>query len=85
MSKYILEASGIGDVPAYLAYEGLELARIYFEDNNIDPAESYSERNKNPKSELAQHWDKAEKISNRVLLSDERYDNSMISLEIEEE
>jgi hypothetical protein len=83
MSKKELSAYGVGDAPAFLAEEGLELAIRYFEDQDIDPVASYEATKNDPQSELAEHWYKAEKTANRILLSSGFYDNSMISLEID--
>ena len=76
-------AVGIGDVPAWLADEGLELATIYFEDNSLNPQACFEAKENETNSELACHWNKAEKLANKVLLSDSRYENSMISLEFD--
>ncbi|MDH5388529.1 MAG: hypothetical protein OEY06_08770 [Gammaproteobacteria bacterium] len=78
-----LIAVGVGDVPAWLADEGLELAVEYFEDNSLSPQTCFEAKNDQSDSELAMHWDKAEKLTNNVLLGDSRYDNSMISLDFD--
>jgi len=83
MSTKELIAVGVGDVPAWLADEGLELAVEYFEDNSLSPQTCFEAKKDQSDSELAMHWDKAEKLANKVLLSDTRYDNSMISLEFD--
>ena len=75
-----LTAIGAGDVPQWLADEGLELAIKYFEENNLDPLVCYEAKSSDPSSIFASHWDKADLIANKVLLGNSRYDNSMISL-----
>lgn len=84
MSIKTLSADGVGDVPRWLADEGLELASAYFQDNDLDPIVCHEAKMANPDSELASHWDKAELLANKVLLSDSRYEYSMISLGFEE-
>lgn len=76
-------ATGIGDVPQWLADEGLERALAYFEQNDLDPAACHNAKIQAPHSELAGHWDKADLEANKVLLGDKRYEFSMINLEIE--
>ena len=83
MNEKELIAVGVGDVPAWLAEEGLELAVAYFEDNDLDPKACFEAKKDDNNSELASHWDKAEKLANKVLLSDSRYDNSMVSLDFD--
>ena len=83
MDEKELVAVGIGDASASLAYEGLELAMAYFEDNDLDPKACFEAKKDDNNSELASHWYKAEKLANRVLLSDSRYDNSMIILDFD--
>lgn len=83
MTTKTLSAIGVGDVPQWLADEGLEMAIKYFEDNNQDPLACYEAKTNNPDSSLAIHWDKADLLANKVLLGDSRYENSMINLEIE--
>lgn len=83
MKSGILSAVGVGDVPQWLADEGLELAIRYFEDSDLDPLICYEAKNADPSGALAGHWDKADEIANTVLLGDSRYDNSMITLEVE--
>ena len=78
-----LIAVGVGDVPAWLADEGLELAATYFEDKNLNPQTCFEAKKDESDSELTYHWDKAEKLANKVLLGDSRYDNSMISLDFD--
>ncbi|WP_143564494.1 hypothetical protein [Shewanella xiamenensis] len=80
MNKFELGAEGVGDVPDYLAQEGLELAVLYFEENDLDPAECYVAYKQAPDSELGQAWYAAETEANRVLQGNKRYDNSMIVL-----
>ena len=81
MDKQELIAEGVGDVPAWLADEGLELAVAYFEENDLDPKACFEAKREGSDSELAKHWDQAEKLANKVLLSNSRYDQSMISLD----
>ena len=81
MNEKKIIALGIGDVPGWLADEGLELAGAYFEDNDLNPQACFEAKEKFSDSELASHWDKAEHLANRVLLCDSRYDNSMVSLD----
>lgn len=83
MNEKELIAIGIGDVPAWLANDGLELAVAYFEDNDLDPQTCFDAKEHKSNCELACHWDKAEKLVNKVLLGDSRYDNSMISLDFD--
>lgn len=83
MAEKELIAVGVGDVPAWLADEGLELAATYFEEKNINPQTCFDAKKKEIDHELASHWDKAEKLANKVLLSDSRYDNSMVSLDFD--
>jgi len=83
-TKKVLIAVGIGDVPAWLADEGLELAKTYFEDNRLNPYACFKAILNENHTELENHWDKAEKTANNVLLSDSRYDNSMINLSFTE-
>lgn len=83
MDEKELIAVGVGDVPAWLADEGLELAVAYFEDNDLDPKASFEAMKDDNDSELARHWYKAQKLANKVLLSDSRYDNSMVSLDFD--
>lgn len=52
MNKFKLGAEGIGDVPDYLAQEGLELAALYFQENDLEPAECYAAYKQAPDSEL---------------------------------
>ncbi|MEL4373251.1 hypothetical protein [Shewanella xiamenensis] len=80
MNKFELGAEGVGDVPDYLAQEGLELAVLYFEKNDLDPAECYAAFKQAPDSELGQAWYAAETEANRVIQGNKRYDNSMIML-----
>ncbi len=83
MDEKELIAVGVGDVPAWLAEEGLELAVAYFEDNDLNPQACFEAIKDESDSELANHWYKAQKLANKVLLSDSRYDNSMISLDFD--
>ena len=83
MNKKELIAVGVGDVPAWLADEGLELAAAYFENNSLNPQTCFEAKEDESNSELACHWDKAEKRANKVLLADSRYDDSMISLDFD--
>ena len=80
MNKFELGADGVGDVPDYLAQEGLELAVNYFEENDLDPAECYFAYKQAPDSELGQAWYTAETEANRVIQGNKKYDNSMIVL-----
>ncbi|MEE1980256.1 hypothetical protein [Shewanella xiamenensis] len=80
MNKFELGAEGVGDVPDYLAQEGLELAVLYFEKNGLDPAECYVAYKQAPDSELGQAWYVAETEANRVIQGNKKYDNSMIVL-----
>ena len=77
MNKFELGAEGVGDVPDYLAQEGLELAVLYFEENDLDPAECYVAYKQAPDSELGQAWYAAETEANRVIQGNKKYDNSM--------
>jgi len=83
MPKKELIAVGIGDVPTWLAEDGLVLAVIYFEDNDLDPKACFEAMENDNGSELARHWYKAQKLANKVLLSDSRYDNSMVCLDFD--
>ncbi len=83
MDKKELIAVGIGDVPVWLADEGLELATTYFEDNSLNPQICFDAKKNESNSELSCHWYKAEKLANKVLLSDSLYDQSMISLDFD--
>jgi hypothetical protein len=78
-----LLAHGIGDIPAWLADDGLELALEYFDENDLNPHTCFKAKTDAPDSENARHWKQAEKLANRVLLSNSRYDNSMISLDFD--
>lgn len=78
-----LSAIGVGDVPQWLADEGLALAVKYFEENNLDPLACYEAKTNNPSSSLAVHWDTADLLANKVLLGESRYENSMINLVLE--
>ncbi|MFV0596828.1 hypothetical protein [Shewanella sp.] len=80
MNKFELGAEGVGDVPDYLAQEGLELAVLYFEENDVDPAACYAAYKQAPDSELGQAWYAAETEANRVIQGNKKYDNSMIVL-----
>ncbi|NRD30656.1 hypothetical protein HQQ92_02295 [Shewanella sp. DC2-4] len=80
MNKFKLGAEGVGDVPDYLAQEGLELAVLYFQENDLEPAECYAAYKQAPDSELGQAWYTAETDANRVIQGNKRYDNSMIVL-----
>jgi len=84
MANKELIAVGIGDVPTWLADEGLESAKAYFEDNHLTPYTCFEAILNGSNTELENHWDRAEKMANKVLLSDTRYDNSMISLSFTE-
>ncbi len=75
-----LVAIGTGDVPAWLEEEGLALAKTYFEDNRLNPYSCFEAILYENNAELENHWDNAEKSANKVLLSDSRYENSMIIL-----
>jgi hypothetical protein len=81
MSAKELIADGIGDVPAWLADEGLKLAVTYFEDMKLNPKTCFDAKKRARNDELADHWDKAEELANKVLLGDSRYENSMINLD----
>ena len=83
MDEKELIAVGLGVVPAWLADEGLELAVAYFEDNDLNPQACFEAMKDDNGSELARHWYKAEKLANKVLLSDSRYDNSMVCLDFD--
>ena len=83
MNKKELIAVGVGDVPAWLADEGLELASAYFEENSLNPLTCFEAKQNESDGELADHWVKAEKLANKVLLGDSRYDNSMVSLDFD--
>ncbi|BDM63237.1 hypothetical protein NFHSH190041_06890 [Shewanella sp. NFH-SH190041] len=80
MSKFELGTEGIGDVPDYLAQEGLELAVRYFEEQEVEPAECYAAYQLDRDSELGQVWYAAEKAANKVIEGNQRYENSMIVL-----
>lgn len=80
ITKKELVAVGIGDVPEWLANEGLELAKAYFEENLLNPYACYEAIVCKNNTELENQWNKAEIMANKVLLSDSRYDNSMIIL-----
>ena len=80
MNKFELGADGVGDVPDYLAQEGLELAVLYFEENDLDPAECYVAYKQAPDSEQGLAWYAAETEANRVIQGNKKYDNSMIVL-----
>ncbi len=83
MNTKVLTAVGIGDVPNWLANDGLTIAQLYFENNGLDPVECYKANSNGTNCELAAHWVSANKKANQVLLSDDRYQNSMIYLEFE--
>lgn len=83
MATKTLSAVGVGDVPQWLADEGLVLATRYFEENDLDPVICYEAKLSSPRSTLANHWDQADQIANKVLLSNARYENSMINLQLE--
>jgi hypothetical protein len=42
MESRTLSAVGVGDVPQWLADEGLELAARYFEEHDLDPVACYT-------------------------------------------
>lgn len=73
-------AEGVGDVPDYLAQEGLELAVRYFEDHELEPAECYAAYQLDRDSELGQAWYAAGTEANKVIEGNQRYENSMIVL-----
>jgi hypothetical protein len=83
MKSRTLSAVGVGDVPQWLADEGLELAAKYFEENDLDPIACFEAKLSSSGSALANHWDQADLIANKVLLADSRYENSMINLDLE--
>ena len=83
MNEKELIAVGVGDVPAWLADEGLELAVAYFENNDLSSQACFEAKEDETNSELACHWVEAEKLANKVLLGDSRYDNSMVSLDFD--
>ena len=83
MDEKELIAVGLGVVPAWLADEGLELAVAYFEDNDLNPQDCFEAMKDDNGSELASHWYKAQKLANKVLLCDSRYDNSMVCLDFD--
>jgi len=83
LDKKELIAVGVGDVPSWLADEGLELAISYFEENDLSPKACYEAKRDDSDSELAKHWSNAETLANKVLLSDSRYDQSMINLDFD--
>jgi hypothetical protein len=83
MNKKELVAIGIGDVPAWLAEDGLVLALMYFNDNELDPRLCFEANKSGNDIKLASHWNKAEKKANQVLAGDSRYGNSMIVLNYE--
>ncbi|WP_394390527.1 hypothetical protein [Shewanella woodyi] len=79
-----LDAYGIGDVPDWLIDEGLILAIEYFQQNALDPIEcleAHKEQNTN-NNELTQHWLTAQAEANKVLIGHQKYNNSMICLEM---
>lgn len=80
MNKFELGAEGVGDVPDYLAQDGLELAVLYFAENDLDPAECYAAYKQSPDSELGKAWYTAETEANRAIQGNKKYDNSMIVL-----
>jgi hypothetical protein len=80
MDKQELVAEGIGEVPAWLAEEGLALAKRYFEDNNIDAETCFKAKGLTSRADLTTHWQEAEKLANTVLEGNAVYKNSMISL-----
>ena len=79
-TKKELVAIGTGDVPAWLEDDGLELAKAYFKDNHLNPYTCFEAILYENNAELQNHWGKAEKAANKILLSDSRYDNSIIIL-----
>lgn len=81
MNEKELVAVGVGDVPAWLADEGLVLAEKYFEAKGLNPEVCYEAKINESNKELARNWDEAEKKANNVLSGDSRYKNSMINLE----
>jgi len=83
MCEKELIALGLGVVPAWLADEGLELAVAYFEDNDLNPQACFEAMQDDNGSELAMHWYKAQRLANKVLLSDSRFDNSMVCLDFD--
>jgi len=83
MSIESLTAEGIGDVPVWLADEGLQLAVKYFEENDIDPDECFKTKDLESDSNSAYHWKQAMLKANQVLLANPRYEFSMIDLGIE--
>lgn len=80
MDKFELGAEGVGDVPDYLAQEGLELAVLYFEEHDLEPAKCYTAYKQDTDTELGQAWYAAETEANRVIQGNKRYENSMIVL-----
>lgn len=80
MDKFELGAEGVGDVPDYLAQEGLELAVLYFEEHDLDPEECYAAYKHDRDSKHGQAWYAAETEANRVIQGNKRYENSMIVL-----
>lgn len=76
-----LIALGIGDVPAWLADEGLELALTYFSDNDLNPHDCFKAKETDDNHELARHWYKAQHLANTVLHGGSKYINSVISLD----
>ncbi|MDV5170978.1 hypothetical protein [Photobacterium rosenbergii] len=81
MSKFELGAYTIGDAPQYLADEGVELAKKYFDEQDIDMLVCFEAYERDQNSDLGRHWLAAEREANRVLAGDGRYDNSMVVLE----
>ena len=81
MNNKELIAIGVGDAPAWLAEDGLALALMYFNENDLDPQLCFEANKAGNNIKLASHWNKAEKKANQVLAGDSRYDNSMIVLD----
>ncbi|PHS15391.1 MAG: hypothetical protein COA86_14355 [Kangiella sp.] len=78
-----LTAYSIGDVPEYLAEEGLEQAQYYFDINDLEPQDCFEASEQNPRSTFGQHWSTACLKANLILKGNRLYDNSLICLEID--
>lgn len=75
-----LSIDGFGDVHEAHFESGLELARGYFSENNLDYLECYESYKRDNNSILGQHWSKAEDKANLALYAFNLQDNSILEL-----
>ncbi len=81
MEKF-LSIDGFGDVHDLHFESGLELARRYFSEHNLDFLECYESYKKDEKSVLGLHWREAERQTNLALYAFNLQDSSMLELKV---